>query len=268
MYVDPCGSRAPRRSPHRGGSALLQRPSGRRDLRHHREPAVPRSGLHAEPLVDHRPGRAVVPQACMNIDRQVQQRSMFGPWSGGEDLRHRARLLVRRPVWPSCATSVRPARGCSAAADRAQPPVVALADRLDRRVEAEDGSPLARPVRAAPAAGMEQALVERRHRRCSSRPRAGRAPRHRGRAARGREQSAGDAEQSASIGVCPIQCFWNDCSCRGVVEGVGVLRRPAWNHQARRSALQPSGAGGGPRAVTGVALARARSARSRSPRIR
>ena len=39
---------------------------------------------HAELLVHDRPRRAQLPQACMNIDRQVQQRSMFCASKSGD----------------------------------------------------------------------------------------------------------------------------------------------------------------------------------------
>ena len=100
----------------------------------------------------------------MNIERQVQQRSMFGvppvayvpPGPGREDLRHRAGLLVRRAARGRLG-ELRLGVGVRVALllPGAQAAVVALADGLDGGLQREDGE-LALALRTAAAAGVVQ----------------------------------------------------------------------------------------------------------------
>src|SRR4029450_689482 len=79
----------------------------------------------------------------------------------GEDLRRRSRLLVRGPAGGGLGEHhLGPRVGVALLLVGAEAAVVALPDRLDRGVQAEDGS-LTLALGAALAAGVEQSPVER-----------------------------------------------------------------------------------------------------------
>ena len=130
-------------------------PAGRRPVR-----------PHAELLVDHRPDRAVVAPGLHHhraagpaaVDVLVLVAGRVEP-GRGQDLRHRAGLLVRAARRRRLGEHrLRVGVGVAALLIRSHAPVVALADRLDGGVEREDLQ-VALAVGPAAAARVEHAAV-------------------------------------------------------------------------------------------------------------